>query len=142
MPTRVYEDVKVETSILPQTTDTAVNGTAIDLEGYGEAVVIVSNGAVSGSPSSYTFDAKVQESADGSTSWTDITDAEIVQVTADDKTGEIAIEHAKRAASKRYIRVVATAAITGGTSPLLPIAAHVLLGRPERAAVGNSLTAD
>ncbi len=143
MPTRLYEDVKVETSVLPQETDTAVNGSAIDMDGFGEGMVIVSNGAVSGAPTSYTFDAKVQESADGTTGWVDVTGAAIVQnADTDDVTAEIAIERLKRVAALRYIRVVVTAAITGGTTPFLPVCATVLLGRPERAPIVNSLTGD
>lgn len=142
MSTRVYEDVKVTTSIAPIAASAVVNGSAIDMEGYGEAVVVVSNGAATGAPSSYTFNAKVQESADGSTAWTDITGAAIVAITANNQTAEIPVEQTKRAASKRYIRAVITPALTGGSTPALPISAHVLLGRPERGGVGNSLTAD
>lgn len=141
MSTRLYEDVKVMTSILPQAaTAGAVNGAAIDMEGYGEGMVVVTNGAATGTPTSFTFDAKVQESADGSTAWTDVTGASIVQVTTANKTAEIAVEQLKKAASKRYIRVVATPAFVGGSTPTLLISAHVLLGRPEQGNVGNSTT--
>lgn len=142
MPTRIYEDVLVKSSILPGAVTAATNGASVDTAGYGEAVVVVSNGAATGSPSSYTFNAKVQESATGAGSWTDVAGAAIVQVIADNMTGEIAIERAKSAASKRYIRVVATPALTGGSTPTLPISAIVLLGRPERGSVGNSGTAN
>lgn len=142
MPTRVYEDVKVVTSIAPIAASAATNGSAVDMEGYGEAMVVVSNGAALGSPSSFTFNAKVQESADGSTGWTDIAGAAIVAVTTGNRTAEIPVEQLKRAASKRYIRVVATPALSGGSTPTLPISAIVLLGRPERGGVGNSLTAN
>ena len=141
MSTRLYEDVKVVAAVLPQAASAAVNGSAVDMEGYGEGMVVVSCGATTGTPASFTFNAKVQESDNGTSGWTDIAGAAIVAVTAVNKTGEISVEQLKRAASKRYIRPVLTPALTGGTAPTLLISAHVLLGRPERGNVGNSTTA-
>lgn len=84
----------------------------------------------------------MQESANGSTGWTDIADAEVVQITSANKTGEIAVEFAKRGASLRYIRVVLTPALTGGISPTVGVGAVVVLSNPGVGPTSNSTTAD
>lgn len=141
---RIFENVKAYTGIAPisSTGGSAINGSAIDTAGYGDGVVVVQVGATTGTPTSFTVDAKVQESANGTTGWVDITGAAIAQVTAENKTGEIAVEFAKRGASLRYIRVVLTPALTGGTSPTVGVGAVVVFSNPEVGPTSNSTTAD
>jgi hypothetical protein len=139
---KLFEDVKAVVDIEPQATDTTLNGTAIDITGYEDAMAIISVGAASGTPTGYTVDAKIQESADGSTGWADITGAAITQIVdTDDVTAEVKVD-LRRAARKGYIRVVLTAALTGGSSPAIPVCATFVLGTPTYAPVGNSVTAD
>jgi len=57
-----------------------------------------------------TFNAKVQESADGSTGWADIAGAAIAPLSATDDGAELAVEvDLSAAARKRYIRLLGTA---------------------------------
>lgn len=139
-----FEHAKAVTSIAPKSLDAgAENGVAVDTAGFGDGVAIISIGAATGSPSAQTVDAKLQESANGTSGWADISGAAIVQATADNKTAEIKISRRTRAASERYIRAVITPGFTGGTSPEIPCAATIVLGNPEYASdVDNSTTGD
>lgn len=107
------------------------NGAAIDRmpaasrAGYLSATLHFVVGAPSGTPDSFTANAKLQESADGSTGWTDITDGAVTQRTAAGTEAEVNVSLAP---IKRYIRAVVVVAFVNGTSPALPVAASVVLG--------------
>jgi len=84
----------------------AATGSAVDLLDYGGPVVIVQNhGASTG-----TLDGKIQDSADGSTGWADVSGATFAQstTTADIKTLVLQSKQVRR-----YIRYVGTV----GTGP-------------------------
>lgn len=140
----IFENVKVATSIAPVAQAAgALNGAAIDTEGFGDGVCVISVGAATGGPSAQTVAAKLQESDSGTGSWTDITGAAITAITTDSKTAEIRIDRRKRVASKRYIRAVVTPGFTGGTTPAIPVAATIMLGNPTYStSVANSVTGD
>jgi len=139
-----FESVKIVPSVRPNTVAAgAVNGEAVDTRGFGDAVAIVGVGSTTGTPDSFTVNAKVQESADGSTGWTDISGAAIVAVTAADKNGEIAVSISKRVASLRYIRLVVTPAFVAGTSPKVGVTGTIVLGNPDIGSLAvNSATAN
>jgi len=106
----------------------ANNGTGIDRSGYDEIKVLVSTGAATGTPTSYSVDAKLQDSADNS-SFADVSDVEIKQITADNTTATM--EKINCSTLRRYVRVVTTPAYVGGTSPKVPVAVTVLLGQAK-----------
>lgn len=138
-----FENVLSLTGVAPvSSTGGAITGSAIDTQGYGDGMVIVQVGGTTGTPTSFTVDAKVQESADGSTGWADISGDALVQVTSANKTGEIKVALGSRSASKRYIRVIVTPALTGGTTPTVGVGAVVVLGNPEVSPSTNSTTAN
>lgn len=112
----------------PVSASTAQTGIAIDTLGFNTAMVTVQNGAATGTPSSYTVDAKVQESDTSGGSYTDVTGATITQITADSKSATIAVE-GLGTSRKRFLKVVVTPALTGGSTPKALIAATVQLGR-------------
>lgn len=101
------------------------NGAAIDRQGFYSCVLTAISGAVTGAPTAQTLDAKLQDSADGSTGWADITGAAIAQITA---VNTLAQKDVNLSAAKRWIRVVETVGFTGGTSPTLGAAEAVVLG--------------
>lgn len=105
------------------------NGSAIDRSGFSSCVLVAQTGAVAGSPSAQSLDAKLQESADGATGWTDIAGAAITAVTAASSSGKVNVSLAN---VKQYIRVVETAAFTGGTTPAMGAASTVILGGADR----------
>lgn len=116
------------------------NGAAIDrnVAGgvmYNSATLYAASGAETGGPTTRTLDAKIQDSADGSTGWADYippgqaTVAAITQITAVNSEAEVDID---LSGAKRYIRVVETVAFTGGASPTLNSQETVILGGADR----------
>jgi hypothetical protein len=99
-------------------------------------------------PSVATLAVKVQESADGSTSWTDALDNTGVaigftlDVHAADGFNAARIE-GLGLNRKRYLRAVATPSFTGGTTPAIVANAEIVFGAdssplPVTASVSNT----
>lgn len=109
----------------PQAISTALNGVGIDRLSYLGAVFAIEVGATTGTPTSFTVDAKLQESADNTT-FTDIAGATMTQITAANSHGEINLN---LAGIKRYIRAVITPAFVGGTAPTVLVGASCVLGQ-------------
>ena len=122
------ESIAPRMSVAPMAISTAENGTSIDRLGFESCIVGVGVGATSGSPTSFTVDAKVQDSADGSTGWADITGAAMTQIVSTNSVGKIALD---LRGAKRYIRVVVTPGFTGGTSPDVLVSAVASLAEPQ-----------
>jgi len=98
--------------VLPAVRRTATaNGSAVDIQQYvGKLKFILASSA--GGGTSPTMDVKLQDSADGSTGWADISGAAFTQVTdGADTTAALGLV---ANSVKRYVRAVAT---IGGTSP-------------------------
>ena len=95
----------------PAARTATVNGSAVDILDYeGFAAAILQSAA--GTGTTPTLDVKLQDSADGSTGWADITGAAFTQVT--NATASRQIVKFNASAVSRYIRAVAT---VGGTTP-------------------------
>lgn len=108
---------------------TAVNGDAIDCKDYdGLIYADVIAGAATGSPTSFTATGKLQESADGSTGWTDLSNQDTGVLSADNTAVKL-----RGHRTTRYVRVVVTPAFTGGSSPTLPGVHGVVQGQKRRA---------
>jgi hypothetical protein len=94
------------------------NSSAVDMQEFGEVLVLLNAGTVGASG---TVDVHVEESADGSTGWADITGAAFTQVTASNDDADYMGRVAWTATRERYLRtvlVVATAACDVGVSVL------------------------
>lgn len=135
----VYDGVKSQVAVRPIAATGAQTSVAIDTMGYNSAMVVVENGAVTGAPTSYTVDAKVQHCATSGGSYVDISGAAITQIVADAKSAQIRLEGLGTSIN-RYIKVVITPAFVGGTAPAALITGKVLLGRAFKVPVGNSST--
>lgn len=103
----------------------SVTGPTVDMiNGDGNCHLISTVAYVSGSGSP-TFDLKLQESADGSTGWADITGASITQITTNATTtpaaGTIAGPFYRQ---QRYIRAVRV--VNGTTNPLYTGTASII----------------
>jgi len=111
-------------SIVPETllaTTVAANGLAIDCDNaIGSIHGLFSCGDVTGTPDSYSATCKLQESTDGSNSWTDLATQTSLVFTADSSAGII-----RGVRTKRYVRTVITPAFVNGTTPTLPATAQV-----------------
>lgn len=135
----VYDAVKVLAAVRPVAADAAATAIAIDTLGYNSAVFVVSNGAATGTPTSYTVDGKVQECDTSGGSYTDVTGATITQITADNKVATIRVE-GLGTGRKRFLKLIITPAMTGGTTPKALVSGTALLGRAYTQPVGNSST--
>ena len=110
----------------PAARTATVTGSAVDLNDYDGAVALVQHiGVVSGT--NPTWDGKIQDSADGSTGWADVTGATFVQVTASTAIEKITLNSS---ACKRYIRYVGT---LGGTSTPTFNSSATLIGQKATA---------
>lgn len=118
----VYDAIKAVFSFRPQAATATANGSNVDTKGYNSAAVVLEVGAVSGT--SPTLDVKIQESADGSAGWADVSGAVFTQVTAANSSQILRIE-GLGTSRKRYLRAVATIA---GTSPSFTMGVEFLLG--------------
>lgn len=111
-----------------------INGTGIDRmtqgaqQGWMSCVLVLNVGTETGSPSSFTADCKLQESDSSGSGYTDISGAAVTQRTA---AGQ-AFVNVNLKGVKRYIRAVTTVAISGGSSPTVPVAATIVLGGAMR----------
>lgn len=109
------------------------NSVGIDRLGFDSGVLIAQTGAATGTPTTLTLAAKIQESADGTTGWADIAGAVIDPLTAENSVARVNL---RLPTAKRFLRVVETVGFTGGTSPTLGASsAFVLCGPDEIPAV-------
>jgi hypothetical protein len=105
------------------------SGTAIDRQGFSSGVLVAMSGAATGTPTTQTLDAKIQDSDDGSTGWADYNDGSgvvsLTQITAVNTVGRKRFNLIR---AKRFIRVQEVVAFTGGTTPTLAVGESVILG--------------
>jgi hypothetical protein len=107
--------------LTPRTLTASVNGSAIDLlTGDSRCFAVQMVGTVGGTAPSLA--GKIQESADGSTGWTDISGATFTAVGASDVMQSISFDR-----TLRYVRYVGT---VSGTTPT--IATGVLIGEQKK----------
>ena len=106
----MQEVTMVEALPVAARTSTA-NGSAVNLVDYDDDIALTLMTAA-GSGTSPTLDVKVQDSADGSSGWGDVSGATFTQVTDAADAHETIYVDAD--AVKQYIRIVAT---IGGTTP-------------------------
>lgn len=121
----VYDAVKFLASLVPATRTADANGSAVDTQGYGSAVLTVSAGDIDTASGDETYAFNVEESADGSTGWAAISGA-TVSVTADNDVKLIRLEGLNTGSRKRYLRAVLD---VGGTTPSIPCSAVFALSR-------------
>jgi hypothetical protein len=121
-------NIGVVASIVPAVQTATAKGTAVDLQGFNKASLIVNTGAIAGSGN---FTAKLQESDT-------TTDGDFTDVAAGDQLGSLpAVLVASTAyklgyvGNKRYVRAVLT--LNSGTS--IAAGAIFVLGQPYDAPV-------
>ena len=119
-----YDDTKIVggTSLPAQsfTGSTAVDGSKVDTQGADNAFLYANGAEASGSPSAATLVVTLQESADGSTNWSNA---------LDNTNTDIGFT------LKRYLRAVVTPAFTGGSSPAILGFAQIILGNNQQVPV-------
>lgn len=114
-------------SLRPQAVTAAVNGSGVDLLGFGSAALILDAGTMTGTTPSETF--KWQESDDNAT-FTDIASSDLVGGLSStilvDTTNHNAIIKRSYAGGKRYVRGICSA--VAGTTPSMPVSLQVVRG--------------
>ena len=94
------------TPIVPQTLNNSTASTGnsgVDMSRFRRALFLISVGNVTGGGS---LSAKLQESLDGSTNWTDISGSSITAITASNKVATIEVRADEM--TKRYVRCTLT----------------------------------
>jgi len=134
----IFDAVKNIQAVDPIAASAAQTSVAIDTKGYNSGAVVIVIGAATGTPTSYTVDAKVQHCDTSGGSYADVTGAVITQITADSKVATIRLSGIGTSSLKRFIKIVVTPALTGGSSPKALVSATVQLGRGYKDPVGNT----
>lgn len=127
MSKRLGENIKMLAGLAPaDQAEGSVNGSIIDRFGLFDAVVLLSVGAASGTPTEQSVALKVQhgDKADGS-DMADVDGAAISALTEDNSEAELDLDLNP---FKRYMRVVAIVDFTGGTNPKIPVSVAIALG--------------
>lgn len=99
----------------------AVNGTGVDRRGFNFAILEAQTGAVTGSPTAQTLDAKIQHSDAVAGTYSDFDpgvagSGAVAQITAVNSRKRKQID---LRGAKAFVRVVTTVGFTAGTAPTL-----------------------
>jgi hypothetical protein len=132
-----YDDTKIVggASLAPQSFSgsAAVNGSKVNTQGADNGVLYAYGAEGSGSPSAAALVVTLQESADGSTNWTNALDNSGAVIGFTLNCESAAAENVARIEGlnlnrQQYLRAVITPAFTGGTSPAILGFAQIVLG--------------
>ena len=123
----ISTDTAPKPSVSPQSIaqGASVNGASVDAKEFAEARLTGFGGAIA---SGLTTTVKAQESADGSTGWTDITGATMSFADTDDDSVKTVAIRLLGGTRKRYLRAVVT--VASGTGSNL-FGAWIDLGSPH-----------
>lgn len=109
-------------SVAPAAQTATVNGAGVDCTGVDGPINALSQvGAATGSPTSFTVTAKLQESDTSGGTYTDL--ATQSSPGAQAAAGAVAVRGIR---TKKFVRVVQTIAFVSGTSPTIATAAIVI----------------
>jgi hypothetical protein len=121
--------VKALMNIIAPAATVEVDGAAIQLVGqnydYSSGVLLVGVGTPTGTPTSFSVAANIQDSPDGLTGWADVSGTSIAAITANG--GQASVKMILRG-TRGYIRAKVVPTFVGGSSPAIPIAAAFTLG--------------
>lgn len=142
----LYDAVAVKTSIIQQASSgsTPINGAnSLDTLGFNTGVLRARGEASTGGASPFTIVVKLQESATGTGGWADALDNTGTVIGFTLTVTSVAAENLARIEGlgtnhKRFLRVVATPAPTGGAGPASIVMAEILLGRAFTNAVNTA----
>jgi hypothetical protein len=142
----IYDNTKVvgSTSLAAQsfTGSAAVNGSKVDTLNLETAAIYANGAQASGSPSAAAIAVTLQESADGSTNWSNALDNTGTVIGFTLNCLSAAAENIARIEGlnlnrKRYLRAVITPAFTGGSSPAILGFAQIIMGNDQQVPVAT-----
>lgn len=129
MLTDIGNEIHAHLACSPHLDDgTGETSAAIDRQGYQSALLVINSGAAAGTPDSFTVDAILQDSADGSTDWQAVSGVAITTITA---INTQAIDAINLSSLRRYVRCVTTVEFVNGTAPTIGVAGLLVLGGAE-----------
>jgi hypothetical protein len=144
-----YDDVKIVggTSLPAQSFSgsTAVDGSSVDTLGADNAAIYANGAQASGSPSAATIAVTLQESATGTSGWSNALDNTGTVIGFTLNCESAAAENVARIEGlnlnrKRYLRAVITPAFTGGSSPAILGFAQIILGNESPLPVDTTVS--
>jgi hypothetical protein len=101
-------------------------GPGVDRTNFRSCKLIGQTGAATGGPSSQSATHKLQHSdTDVDGNYVDFTGGAIAAHVADNQHSELNID---LSGAKQWIRAVAVVALSGGSSPTLPVSSSIVLG--------------
>jgi hypothetical protein len=125
----IGSQIKSDVSAFNGAATGAVTGAAIQRVGqgfnYASGQLVVGTGAATGSPTGISVAGKVQDSADGSTNWNDVSGTAISPVIVEN--GQAKVNVILRGC-QAFIRCVITPTFTGGSSPAIPVVGCLVIG--------------
>jgi len=124
LPYDLKNEINAAVALKSQSITASGNSAAINMLGNTLAVLFAFNVSAATAGTLPTFDAKIQQSADGSTNWTDVTGASITQVTTVDSIQTVGVDPR---GTQQYLRVNYT--IGGSASPAFPVGVVILTGK-------------
>lgn len=130
-----WEYSKALLSLAPAASNASQNHAAIDRTGYRSMIVDLAVSA-SGAPTGGTVTAKIQDSADGQT-WADYAPGGVAAsvqaalTVANAAAGFLLSLPVHLGAARQFVRAVSVGAPTGGTSPIVSVAATARLHGPD-----------
>lgn len=101
-------------------------------QGFDSCELHVDTGASSGTPTTLSLAASLEQSADGSSGWTAISGSAITAITAVNSQARAKVN---LRGCQRYVRATATAAFTGGTTPTILIGCSIAFGGAQKSPV-------
>lgn len=123
-------DLKFAIGTVPASAAGAVTGSAIDVRGYTHLALELQAGAATGTPDSFTLDAKVTHSDTEGGSYTDYQPG---GTAASGAVSTISTASSRKrkviplSGCKGWVKIVKTLAMVGGTTPTVPNACIVAL---------------
>ena len=135
-----YDDVHNVSSIIPQSVSgsSAVDGVSVDTQGYENAKLHIYAAEATGSPSAGSLAVTLQESADGSTNWSNALDntGTVIGFTLTGLQAAAGVNAARieglNLNRKRYLRIVVTPTFTGGSSPATLVYGEIIFGGAQQ----------
>src|SRR5260370_24307038 len=121
----------------------AINGTGVDrlnvasgqVYMYYSCMLLLIVGVTAGTPTSFTVDAKIQDSADNTT-FADYKPhgTNVASVPTQTPATLVARANANLTTARRYVLAVVTRAFVGGTTPTAGVASAIVFGGADRVA--------
>ena len=128
MSKNLGESAKVTAGIAPNTFAAGtLTPIVIDRFGFEDAIVHVKVGIATGTPTAQSVTLKLQTGdAAGGSDMADVAGDALAALTADNGEAELNLD---LAGYKRYLQVLPTVSFTAGTTPKIPVAVTVVLGK-------------